>query len=539
MSTPLMPTYFLKKSPFLFLFFFLFLHIYASSQVYASSQDHSILSAASPHRTEPCIVVILGASGDLTARKLLPALYRLTQEDQLSPQTAIVGFSRKELTHSSFRTYVEENLNFYLKSEVSFSPIWNDLQNRIFYHSADFEEDQGYETLKKMLTQLDQELGTQGNRIFYLATPPSQFSSVIKKLHAHQLINPSAAHEKWTRVIIEKPFGRDLDSAIKLHEEVGQYLNEEQVYLMDHYLGKEGVQNLFTMRFNHSIFEPLWNHHSIDHIQITMSEDIGIGTRASFWEETGSLRDVFQNHLMQLLAILAMEPPVNADAISIHAEKIKVLNSIRPITLEQIDHCFVFGQYGAGKINDQEVPGYHQEQGVSENSSAETFIAATLWIDNSRWKGVPFYIRTGKRLAKQTAEIVIMFKNSLQDAKSDHKNQLFIQIQPKAGIFIKALSKVPGLKEYYQPVYFGFQPDLYFRSTSPEAYEKLLYDCLRGDHRLYVQPEEQLASWRVLDPILKNLKTQKIESYEAGSWGPAKADDMLKKRGHRWQLMKQ
>lgn len=463
----------------------------------------SQLSALQP---EPCAIVIFGATGDLTARKLLPALSNLAQGSHLSEHTAIIGFARGAHTDETFRK----------KMGAAF-------ENKIFYHQADFEQDQGYENLQKLLLKIDQEIGTQGNRLYYLATQPSQFATIIKKLHEHQLLYDSS-NEKWSRVIIEKPFGHDLDSAMHLQEEITKYLDESQIYRMDHYLGKEGVQNLFTLRFESALFEPLWNSEHIDNVQITLSEEIGIGTRASFWEETGSLRDVFQNHLMQLLAIVAMEPPSSLSPHDIHTEKIKVLNAVRSFP------TVIRGQYGPGEIRGVNVPGYKQEKGVAENSSAETFIAAKFYIDNPRWEGVPFYIRGGKRLPVQTTEIAITFKN--------HSNVLFIRIQPNAGVFLKTLSKVPALDKDTKPVVFGYHPDEYFKTSSPEAYEKLFYDCISGDSSLYVEGEEQLSAWRLLDPVLKGWKTdEEIPTYEAGTWGPPSVDQMLQKNGHQWQLL--
>lgn len=489
----------------------------------------------------PCVIIVFGATGDLTARKLLPAIYNLAHEDHLSSHTAVVGFARGGYTDKTFRKQMAEAIDQFSSTHAKDVDFWNQFENRIFYNQSDFEQDQGYENLQKLLLKIDQDFGTQGNRIFYLATQPSYFSTIIKKLEEHQLIYDSKrSNEKWSRVIIEKPFGNDLDSAINLQEDIIKYLDESQVYRMDHYLGKEGVQNLCTLRFESALFEPLWNCEHIDNVQITLSEDIGIGSRASFWENTGSLRDVLQNHLMQLLAIIAMEPPSSHDAIEIHKEKIKALNAIRPFPLAEMNNYVIRGQYGRGNIRGISVPGYKEEKGVSDNSSAETFIAAKIFIDNSRWRDVPFYIRGGKRLAKQTTEIVITFKNPNPSIEQTASNVLFIRIQPNAGIFLKALSKVPMLDKNVKPIVFGYNPDAYFEKTSPEAYEKLFYDCIRGDNSLYVQGEEQLAAWRLLTPVLDYWKAQPNENvlnYEAGTWGPSAADQMLQENGHQWQLL--
>lgn len=492
-------------------------------------------AAVSDHQTEPSVIIVFGATGDLTARKLLPAIYNLAHDGKLAPQTAVVGSARRAYTHESFRTLMGEAIG----SNKDLT-AWNQFADHLYYHQADFDSDEGYENLKALLATIDQEWGTKGNRIYYLATQPSYFSTIIKKLSEHELLyTPNDPSGKWSRVIIEKPFGHDLDSAIDLQRSLSAYLDESQIYRMDHYLGKEGVQNLFTFRFEGGLLEPLWNSEHIDNVQITLSEELGIGTRAHFWEETGSLRDVFQNHLMQLLAIVAMEPPSSLEAPLIHEEKIRVLNSIRPFPVTEMDAYVVRGQYGPGTIRNISVPGYKQELNVSQTSTAETFMAAKLFIDNARWKGVPFYLRAGKRLPKQTTEIVITFKNPTPSLDQP-VNTLFIRIQPNTGIFLKTVSKVPQLDKSTESVVFGFIPDTYFGKSSAEAYEKLFYDCIRGDDSLYVQGEEQLAAWRLLTPVLNHWGSQahgEIQTYEAGSWGPTAADRLLQESWHHWQLL--
>ncbi len=467
----------------------------------------------------PCTVIIFGATGDLTARKLVPAIYNLAHDAHLAPQTAVVGFARRQHTHETFRKQMGLALTQF--SRIKDPSFQADFENKIFYNPSDFDQDQGYENLKTLLSEIDQ---TSGNRLYYLATSPSYFCTIIQKLHEHGLIS-QPNDTKWSRVILEKPFGNDLSSAIHLHKTISRYLAKDQIYLMDHYLGKEGVQNLLTLRFENALFEPLWNNQYIDNIQITLAEDIGIGTRANFWEQTGSLRDVFQNHLMQLLAMIAMESPVSLEASHIQEEKVKVLNALRIFQV-------IRGQYGPGMVHGIAVPGYHKEKGVSETSSAETFVASKLFIDNPRWEGVPFYIRGGKRLAKQTTEIVVTFKNS------SLSNALFIRIQPNAGVFLKTLSKVPGLDKNVAPVLFGYKTDAFFKMSSPEAYEKLFYDCIKGDHSLFVSAEEQLIAWALLTPVLNDWKLhpETMRTYEAGAWGPCEADEMLKEQGHQWLL---
>lgn len=492
---------------------------------------------------EPCTIVVFGATGDLTARKLIPALYNLTHEENISKNTAIVGFARREYTHKTFRKTIKETIDQFSKIPSSNDDSWKQFENHIYYNQSNFDDDIGYKNLQKLLLEIDQEEGTNGNRIYYLATHPSHFSTIIRKLHENQLIYDSKNNEKWSRVIIEKPFGSDLQSAIQLHKDISKYLDESQIYRMDHYLGKEGVLNLIAMRFKSAFFEPLWNNKHIDNIQITLSEDIGIGSRANFWEDTGSLRDIFQNHLMQLLAVVAMDQPSQLDSHSIHQEKIKVLNAIRPFSSAEINQSVVRGQYASGLIKGINVPGYKQEVGVSDNSLSETFMAAKIMIDNHRWSGVPFYIRGGKRLHKQTTEIAITFKDqnkTSDNSKKQVSNILFIRIQPNAGIFLKTLSKVPMLETQFKPIIFGYSPDAFFKKSSPEAYEKLFYDCINGDSSLYVEAEEQIAAWRLLSPVLDHWKSrdsEKIQEYDAGSWGPEAANHLPEKEGHFWSLL--
>ena len=493
--------------------------------------------------TESCTIVIFGATGDLTARKLIPALYNLTHEENISKNTTIIGFARRDYTHETFRNTIRETVDQFTKLPSSKNNSWKQFENHIYYNQANFDDDTGYENLQKLLLKIDQEKGTiNGNRIYYLATHPSHFSTIIKKLHENKLIYKSKSNENWSRVIIEKPFGNDLNSAVQLQNNISKYLDESQIYRMDHYLGKEGVLNLLALRFKSGFFEPLWNSKHIDNVQITLSEDIGIGSRANFWEETGSLRDVFQNHLMQLLSIVAMDRPSQLNSYNIHEEKIKVLNAIRPFTSTELTQSVISGQYRSGMIKGINVPGYKQEAGVSDNSLSETFLATKIFIDNERWSGVPFYIRGGKRLFKQTTEIAIVFKD--QPSSSDNPNPLsnimFIRIQPNAGIFLKTLSKVPKLDTQVKPIVFGYSPETYFKKSASEAYEKLLYDCINGDSALYVKFEEQLATWRLLTPILNHWKfedSKKILEYDAGSWGPEAANELPLKDGRFWKLL--
>lgn len=495
---------------------------------------------------EPCILVIFGATGDLTARKLLPALYNLARDNQLPAHFACVGFARRDKSHEDFRNEMLEGVKKNSRIKPINDELWQNFSEQIFYHKSEFDLDEGYERLKKFLLELDKKFGTKGNRVFYLSTQPSYFTTVIEKLHQHGLIyNLSDSKDKWTRVIIEKPFGHDLESARKLQKEITQYLDESQIYRIDHYLGKETVQNLLVFRFNNSIFESIWNNHYIDHVQITVSEELGIGTRGRFWEEAGMLRDIVQNHVMQLLSLTAMEPPSSLKAAAIQNEKVKVIEAIRQIPHHSFDEFVVRGQYGPGFIEGKDVKGYRQEENVDPQSKVETYVAMQLFIDNWRWSGVPFYIRAGKRMPKRATEIAIIFKQAPRFLFQTYhhkkeQNNLIIRIQPDEGISLKINCKVPGLNNPTQLVKMDFQYGSYFGLTPPEAYERLICDCMAGDSTLFARIDEVMASWRIMTPILQHWSSKKIEdfpNYASGTWGPSKADDLLEKNGSAWRLI--
>jgi glucose-6-phosphate 1-dehydrogenase len=494
---------------------------------------------------DPCILVIFGATGDLTARKLIPALYNLTREGQLSPQFVCVGFARREKTHEQFRNEMYEAITKFSRVKPIDESLWNNFKEQIFYHKSEFHDDAGYENLQSFLNQLDGRFGTKGNRVFYLSTQPSFFTLICDKLHQHGLIyNQEITKEKWSRVIIEKPFGHDLNSAISLQNELLRYLKEDQIYRIDHYLGKETVQNILVFRFANSIFESLWNNRYIDHIQITVAEDIGIGSRGAFWEEAGLVRDIIQNHMMQLLTLVAMEPPVSLSADAIRDEKVKVLKAIRPIT-SKFEESVVRGQYGSGFVNGEEVVGYQQEKNVSLTSTVETFAALRFFIDNWRWAGVPFYLRAGKRLPKRATEIGVIFKNPpdvlfQEKEKRNESNVLAIRIQPDEGTSLKINCKVPGPSSPIQPVKMDFRYGSYFGIAPPEAYERLICDCILGDSTLFAREDEVLNSWRLLTPILEywqSVKPSGFPNYEAGSWGPTAAEELLSKDKRKWRLI--
>jgi len=499
----------------------------------------------SQRNPDPCVLVIFGATGDLTARKLMPAIYNLKREGQLPSQFACVGFARREKDHDQFRSEMKEAISQHSRVKPIDETLWDTFEKQVFYHKSEFDDDAGYESFHKFLEELDQQFGTRGNRVYYLSTQPSFFPKIIEKLKAHNLIYPEGEESKFSRVIIEKPFGHDIDSALALQKDLLQHLREDQLYRIDHYLGKETVQNLLVFRFGNSIFESLWNNRYIDHVQITVAEDIGIGTRGRFYEEQGLVRDIMQNHMMQLLSLVAMEPPANLEACSIHDEKVKVLHSIRPFSQTDMESSAVRGQYGPGFVGGDQVKGYREEENVDPNSSVETYAALRFWIDNWRWSGVPFYMRGAKRLPKRCTEIAITFKDApgvlFQDkCNKNEANTLAIRIQPNEGIALKINCKVPGPASPIQPVTMDFRYGSFFGLTPPEAYERLICDAIVGDLTLFTRQDEVFQSWRLLTPLLNywaETSPKDFPNYQAGSWGPKAADDMIAKDGRAWRLI--
>jgi len=495
---------------------------------------------------DPCIMVIFGATGDLTSRKLLPALYNLVQDGELPAHFACVGFARREKTHDQFRYEMKEAIDNFSRTKPIDIEIWDTFKEQIFYHQSEFDDDRGYDELNCFLSDLDRKFGTKGNRLYYLSTQPSYFPDIIGRLYKHKLIYPVKEFtNKWSRVIIEKPFGHDLESAEELQKEITQYLDESQIYRIDHYLGKETVQNLLVFRFSNIIFESIWNNRYIDHVQITVAEEIGIGTRGRFFEEAGIVRDIVQNHMMQLLSLVAMEPPISMKADDIRDEKVKIVESIRQIPSLDFDKYAVRGQYGQGFINGLDVKGYREENNVAKDSNVETFVAVKLFIDNWRWDGVPFYLRAGKRLPKRATEITIAFKNapgSLFCAKGKKlgQNLLVIRIQPDEAISFRMNCKVPGITTPLQPVKMDFKYESYFGAAPPEAYERLICDCMVGDNTLFARIDEVLASWRFFTPLLKKWEKDKLKNfpnYPSGSWGPIQADELFSNIECQWRLI--
>ncbi|MDP1834843.1 MAG: glucose-6-phosphate dehydrogenase [Chlamydiales bacterium] len=496
----------------------------------------------------PCIVVIFGATGDLTRRRLVPALYNLARDGQLPAHFCCVGFARRPKSDAEFRKEMYGAINEFSRVKPVDENLWKSFGEQLFYHQSEFDEDEGYETLAKQLQDLDVQFGTKGNRVYYFSTQPRYFPTLVKKLKKHGLIYPHGGDNSsgpWSRIIFEKPFGHDLPSAIALQDQISKYLDESQTYRIDHWLGKETVQNLLVFRFTNPIFEALWNRHHIDHVQIAVAEDLGVGTRGALWEEQGMLRDIVQNHMMQLLSLIAMEPPSKLDAEAIRDEKVKVISSITPISAQEFDKCVVRGQYGPGMINGKDVCGYRQEANVSATSAIETFVALKLHIDNWRWAGVPFYLRSGKRLPKKVTEIAITFKEApghlyQEKGRPNPSNVLAIRIQPDENISLTTNCKVPGQENLVHPVRMDFRYNAYFGAAQQEAYERLICDCMAGDSTLFARDDEVQASWRLLTPILERWQATKpanFPNYPAGKWGPLEAEAMMAADGRQWRLL--
>src|SRR5579862_9289295 len=491
---------------------------------------------------DPCAVVIFGATGDLTHRKLVPALYNLAHEGQLPQSFAIVGFARRPKTHEQFRAELRESVAQFSRFQPINPAVWDALAQAIFYHQSEFADASGYKKLGEFLQKLDAERGTAGNRLFYLATAPTEFIGIIDQLGANKLAHSDQAGGPSQRIIVEKPFGRSLATAQALNHELADVFGERQIFRIDHYLGKETVQNIVALRFANEIFEPLWNQKYIDHIQITVAESLGVEDRGGYYDKSGALRDMVQNHMMQLLSLVAMEPPTALEAEVIHDEKVKVLRAIRPITPDQVQQFTVRGQYARGSMAGKPVPAYREEKNVAPDSRTETFVALKLFIDNWRWAGVPFYLRHGKRLPKGVAEIAIQFKAPpavLFAAESNaplQPNALVLRIQPDEGIAIRMNAKVPGNALDLQPVKMDFRYGGSFGALSPEAYERLLHDAIIGDSTLFTRRDEVERSWQIMDAIIAGWNAAPPPfPYESGTWGPPEADEFIARDGREWR----
>lgn len=489
---------------------------------------------------QPCNIVIFGATGDLTHRKLIPALYNLAADGELPPAVTVIGFARREKSDDDFRHEMEEATRQFSRQPVR-DEIWKPFAESIFYLQSEFADEGGFRRLAECLAKMDKERGTRGNRLFYFAVAPDQFEPILKNLKKVGL-NESAPGS-WTRVIVEKPFGSDLDSARELNRLIHSSFSENQTYRIDHFLGKETAQNILVLRFANAIFEPLWNTRYIDHLQITAAETLGVETRGGYYETAGALRDMVQNHLLQLLCLVAMEPPTDLDADSIRDEKVKVVRSLRPMT--DIAGNVVRGQYTAGAINGKPVPDYREEEKVDPKSTVETFVALRLHIDNWRWADVPVYMRVGKRLPKSATEISVHFKKAPailfnKEAVTLDQNVLVIRIQPDEGISLRMQAKVPGTSLRIEPVKMDFHYGTSFGKASPEAYERLLLDAMSGDATLFARRDEVEEAWAFIDPIEEAWHAKdapKLCFYPAGSWGPEEADDLLARDGRAWRRL--
>ena len=490
---------------------------------------------------DSCVMVIFGATGDLTKRKLLPALYNLARQKFLPDNFAIVGTAIENLDTEAFRQAAIEDIKEYTNTQVDQNLLdW--FASRIYYTPGEFANPEAYDRLKSLLDEIDQKHGTQGHYFYYLATPPTFFGEITKQLTRLDLNCEDDG--RWRRFIYEKPFGRDLESAKALNRELQQYLNEKQIYRIDHYLGKETVQNILVFRFGNGIFEPIWNRNYIDHVQITVAEKLGVEGRGGYYDNAGALRDMIPNHIFQLVTLTTMEPPVSFDADAVRDEQAKILHAIQPFDPEDVLHNAVRGQYGAGEIDGKLMPAYRSETKVAPDSKTETFAALKLSLDNWRWADVPFYLRTGKHLATRHTEIAIQFKRAPfvlfrnTEVEKLTTNRLIIHIQPDEGITLHFGAKVPGPVVQVGAVDMDFNYKDHFGDAPSTGYERLLYDCMIGDATLFQRADMVESSWNVVTPVLdvwQALPTRNFPNYASGSWGPKEADEMIQRDGRKWR----
>jgi glucose-6-phosphate 1-dehydrogenase len=491
-----------------------------------------VLGLPVARRPEACAMAIFGASGDLTKRKLFPALYSLALRGLLPENFGVVGVARTEESDDEFRERMKEAVQQYGRDEFK-EDVWQRLAEGMRYIAAEFSDEAAADRVAEALGQIDEQRSTAGNRVYYLAVPPDAFETIVEGLGKRR------SAEGWTRLIVEKPFGHDLESAHELNALLHRHFEESEIFRIDHYLGKETVQNMLALRFANGIFEPIWNRQFIDHVQITVAESIGIEGRAAYYERAGAIRDIFQNHLLQLVALTAMEPPIDFTSESVRNEKVKVLKSIHTPGPKHV----VRGQYGRGYVEGEEVPGYREEPGVDPNSTTETFVAAKLFVDNWRWADTPYYVRAGKRLARRETTIAIQFKRAPHPpfeelaAEGLRPNVLLIHIQPDEGVSLAIGAKVPGQGMQIRTVHMDFLYGGAFRADMPEAYERLLLDCMRGDATLFTRADEVDEQWEIVDSIVAAWRRDRpsFPNYAAGTWGPPSSDELLHRDGRSWR----
>ncbi len=490
---------------------------------------------------DPCVMVIFGVSGDLTRRKLIPALYNLASQQLLSREFAVIGIGRKAMSTDEARKKYSEDFKQFATGTID-PDLWEWFVRRLHYVNGDFNDPTTFDRLKDTLGKVDKDYSTHGNFFFYLATAPNYFGTIVESLAAHGLMQEENGH--WRRVIIEKPFGHDLDSAKCLNQQLLKVASERQIYRIDHYLGKETVQNILAFRFANGIFEPIWNRRYIDHVQISVAETVGVESRGSYYDNAGALRDMVPNHIMQLISLTAMEPPISFEANAVRDEQAKILHALQPYTAEDVLSKTVRGQYGDGEMQGEHVPAYRSEEDVPPNSRTETFVAMKLLIDNWRWAGVPFYLRTGKRLPGRNTHVVIQFRRApfvlFRETQVENlmPNQLVLHIQPEEGISLRFAAKTPGPAMQLGEVDMDFEYADYFGQTPNTGYERLLHDCMIGDATLFQRADMVEAGWAVVNPVLdvwKALPPRNFPNYPAGTWGPKEADELLDRDGRRWR----